>query len=80
MLKHALSSKPVTSIPDPELTFIFKANMSKFDVGCILEQENPVTKQCEVIEYARRKYNATKHNVSILGTKLFLVTVWRRLI
>ena len=57
-----LCSSPIVAIANPDLTFIVKVDSSKFGVGCILEQEDPNTKQRYVIEYASKKYNKAQQN------------------
>ncbi len=44
-----LCSSPIVAMPNPELAYIIKIDSSKFCVGCILEQEEPSSKQRHVI-------------------------------
>ncbi len=44
-----LCSSPIVAMPNPELPYIVKVDSSKFGVGCILEQEDPSSKQRHVI-------------------------------
>ncbi len=40
-----LCSSPIVAMPNPELPYIVKVDSSKFSVRCILEQEDPNSKQ-----------------------------------
>ncbi len=53
-----LCSTPIVAMPNPELPYIVKVDSSKFGVCCILEQEDPCSKQRHVIAYSSKKYNS----------------------
>ena len=61
-LRLALCAEPVLAISNPQWMYILKVDSSKYGVGCILEQENPVTKDRHVIEYGSCKFNKTQQN------------------
>ncbi len=57
-----LCSSPIVAIPNPELPYIVKVDSSKFGFGCILEQQDPSSKQRHVIPYSSQKYNTAQQN------------------
>ena len=79
-LKDILCSKPILGIPNPDWTFIVKVDSSKFGVGCILEQENPESKNRMVIEYASRKFTETQRRYPAIELEvcglMFAVKHW----
>ncbi len=76
-----LASSPIVTIPNPDLTFIVKVDSSKFGVGCILEQEDPVSRQRFVIEYGSVKYNKAQQNYPAIELEvcglIFAIKHWR---
>lgn len=79
-LINVLCSSPVLRISNPDWPYIVKVDSSKFGVGCILEQEDPVTKQRYVIEYASSKYNDTQQRYPAIELEvcglIFAVKHW----
>ena len=80
-LKTALCSSPVMSIADPDWKFNVKVDSCKTGVGCILEQENLITKERTVIEYASQKYNDTQQRYPAIELEvcglLFATKHWK---
>ena len=80
-LKTALCSSPVMSIADPDWKFIVKVDSCKTGIGCILEQENLITKERTVIEYASQKYNDTQQRYPAIELEvcglLFAIKHWK---
>ena len=55
-------SSLIVRIADPNSVFVLKTDASKFGVGCILEQIDPVTNDRYVIEYASKRFDKAAAN------------------
>ncbi len=68
-------------MPNTELPYIVKVDSSKFGVGCILEQEDPNSKQRHVIAYSSKKYNTAQQNYPAIELEvcclIFVIKHWQ---
>ena len=80
-LKFALCSDPVVRISNPEWDYVVKVDSSKYGVGCILEQKNPVDNERIVIEYGSSKFNSTQQNYPAIELEvcglIFAIKHWK---
>jgi hypothetical protein len=70
-LRDILASSPVVRIANPSATFIVKTDASKYGVGCILEQVDPINNERYVIEYASKRFDKAQSNYPAIEQESF---------